>query len=119
MSAKKTSVMLAGGWPGPFRRTVKSDKGESRVLTFEPGQVVELSSEELEAVRDDVGKSLHIAAYEKDAKPVAKPDRKATEAFVEETAKMREKEAAKDEAAADTSTAKPASARKDIEKKDK
>jgi hypothetical protein len=97
----KTSVILPKGRPD-FRRTmrdengtpIKDDAGNERVLKFSGGQVVELTAEELEAVRDDIGPALQIAKIDKEEKPVPKPDGEATRKFVEETRKMRQKEAA-------------------------
>lgn len=142
----KTAVMLKGGWPGSFRRTirdeegqpVKDDTGAERVLEFGKGQIRELSADELEAVRDDIGKSLVIAKVEKDDKPVPKPDSDATRKFVEDTRKRKEAEA-KERAAAEKAerqraaaeaqraaakppkpaTLAPASARGDLEHKTK
>ena len=131
---KKTSVMLARGWPGEFRRTVRDSEGNAlndeagnpRILSFSPGQPVELAADELEAVRDDVGKSLHIAKLD-EGKPVAKPDSDATAKFVEETRKLREQEASESgkrpkrttEPAKTSSTAQSAPSHKDLEHKAK
>lgn len=138
MTTKKTTVILPSGWPGgQFRRTmrtttvdkagrqivsvVKDDNGNDRVLNFQAGKAVELSAEELEAVRGDVGPVLHIAKVVDTSKPeniVAKPDSIATKAFVEETAKLRSKEAAKIEKLEAKAAVSPApSARKDLENK--
>jgi hypothetical protein len=91
------TVILGRGWAGQFRRTVrdkdgnvlKDEAGADRVLTFNPGEVRELSGDELEAVRDDIGKALHIAKTDEQSQPVAKPDAEATAKFVEETKNLR------------------------------
>lgn len=103
---KKTAVVLPSGWPGEWKRTmrvedangnvvpVKDDAGNDRVLRFSPGQPVELDADELEAVRDDVGKTIRIAKAEtlKDGTLVGKMDDEATNKFVEETKKQRQQE---------------------------
>lgn len=52
-------VMLRGGWPGTFRRTVRDGKGRAvKQLVFELGQVVDLSKADMAAVAYDIGKAL-------------------------------------------------------------
>lgn len=96
----KTTVILPT--PGQFRRTVRKDgvpvldeSGNPRVLVFNSRQGVELTSEELEAVRDDIGNVLHIAkkVEEKGDKTAFKIDHEATRKFKEETGKRRAAEA--------------------------
>lgn len=123
----KTSVILPAG-RGEFHRTIRKDgepvldkDGKPRVLTFQPGQPVELTPEELEAVRDDIGPALHIAKLDDEAKPVAKADGEATAKFVQATKDLRAKAAADKAAAAKKATKAPAAehAAKDHETKGK
>lgn len=54
-------VMLKKGWPGTFTRTIKTKvKGRESVdrKTFRPGEPIDLSPAEIEAVRSDIGVSL-------------------------------------------------------------
>lgn len=98
--SKALSVILPKGRPA-FRRTMrdaegkplKDDRGSERVLNFAPGHVVDLSAEEVEAVRDDIGPALQIAKLDEKEKPAPKPDGEATRKFQEETQKLREKQA--------------------------
>ena len=53
--------MLKKGWPGTFSRTIKTkNKGREVVerKTFKPGEPVDLSPAEIEAVRSDIGVCL-------------------------------------------------------------
>jgi hypothetical protein len=100
-----TAVMLARG--ESFRRVLREEDGKpkldkaggERVLTFSKGQPLELDSEGLEAVRDDIVKgALVIAKTEvikgKDGKPdtlAGKSDREATAKFVDESRRLAEK----------------------------
>lgn len=53
-------VMLRKDWPTKFRRSIRDNKGKltGRVLGFEPGETVSLTSKEIEAVQSDIGVSL-------------------------------------------------------------
>lgn len=101
----KTSVMLPAGRAN-FRRVVRDQNGKAlldkggneRVLLFSPGQAVELTEEELEAVRDDIGTTLYIAKEVDKDKPVARPDGEASRKFAEETKKLRAEQQAKRDA---------------------
>ena len=128
---KKTSVVLSSGWPGSFHRTMRDQQGNTvndeagnpRVLTFTPGAPVELTADELESVRDDVGKALHFAKLDS-GKPSPKLDREATDKFVKETAELRERQKADkpEKPAAPAKEFKPAPLaqhKSDFEKKDK
>ena len=120
--SKKTGVMLPTR--GQFRRTVRKDgkpvlddAGNPRVLTFSSGQPVELTAEELEAVRDDIGNVLRIVKME-GGKPTPKVDGKATALFQKETADMRARGAEKSKPAPKPPPA-PTFHKSDFEKKDK
>lgn len=125
---KKVSVILPPG-RAQFRRVIRGEDGKAlldkggaeRVLLFNPGQVVELTAEEVEAVRDDIGNTLYIAKADKDAKPVAKPDGNATRKFAEETKELRAMQQAERNAAKVNPEPKPPvvhhAAKKDLEKK--
>lgn len=52
-------VMLRRDWNGNFKRTVKPLMGgESRRLEFAPGEVIEITPEEVPAIMNDLGKAL-------------------------------------------------------------
>jgi len=51
-------VMLRRTWPGNFRRTIQTGKGESKQIVFTPGEPVELTKKEIEAIGADLGVSL-------------------------------------------------------------
>lgn len=52
-------VMLRRDWNGTFKRTVKPLLGgESRRLEFSPGEVIEITPEEVPAIMNDLGKAL-------------------------------------------------------------
>jgi hypothetical protein len=118
MSKKMTLVLRPGH--EQFRRTVRrdgepvlDDNGEPRVLTFQAGQPLELTAEEVEAVKDDVGVALFVAKPD-DGKPSLKIDREATDQFV----KQRDEQKAKATAKAEKVESKAAPA-KDLETKAK
>ena len=124
MSAKKISVMIPRGGM-TFRRTVRKegkpvldDAGNPRVLVFNPGEPLELSGDEIESVRDDIGNVLHIAKPV-EGKPAVKVDGKATAEFVAATKEAREKAAAKEFAKEATPVVPPPAKAKDIEHKGK
>lgn len=79
------------------------EDGKPRVLTFRGGEVVELTPEEVEAVRTDIGPALKLAAVktikgdgDKPSQTIAlaKVDTEATERFVEQTQKLAERRTA-------------------------
>lgn len=104
---KKLTVMLPGPRGAAFHRSVRKDGEVVRVLTFNAGHGVELTAEEVEAVRDDIGNVLHIAK-EIEGKPAVKPDAAATAAFVKETADLKAKSAAKADKVKAAAEVKPA-----------
>lgn len=65
-------VMLKTNWPGKFRRTIttgKKGKEVKRLLEFTPGEPVELSAAEVEALRSDIGPALQPVEFDEKARP--------------------------------------------------
>jgi hypothetical protein len=62
-------VMLAPEWQNKFRRTLQLGKGRSRVMEFEPGVPVELSANEIDLLKSDIGKALHPVMRSASGKP--------------------------------------------------
>lgn len=65
-------VMLKTNWPGKFRRTIttgKKGKEVKRLLEFTPGEPVELSAAEVEALRTDIGPALQPVEFDEKARP--------------------------------------------------
>ena len=65
-------VMLKKNWPGNFRRTIKvgkKGKETEKVLEFTPGEPVELTAQEVEALRSDIGVSLQPVEFDEKARP--------------------------------------------------
>lgn len=65
-------VMLKKNWPGNFRRTItigKKGKETKKVLEFSPGVPVELTAQEVEAVRADIGIALQPIEFDEKARP--------------------------------------------------
>lgn len=58
-------LMLKRDWPSTFRRTVASGK-KTQVLTFAPGEPVEVDARQIEALRPDIG--VCLVPVERDAK---------------------------------------------------
>lgn len=71
-------LMLVGSWPGNFRRAIRDNAGEVvRIIEFSPGEVYDLTDEELEAVRNEVGVCLFPVEIDKRRgrhRPVSDPD---------------------------------------------
>ena len=66
-------VILKPRWPGIFRRNVRDEAGEViERLEFHPHKPVELTDEQFEAVRGDIGNALMIVNDK------GKPDKKET-----------------------------------------
>jgi len=66
-------VMLKPRWPGTFHRNVRDDAGEVvERLSFVKGKRVELTDEQFEAVRGDIGHALMVVNED------GKPDKKET-----------------------------------------
>lgn len=52
-------LMLRQDWPGEFKRVVRTPKGDvKKVLTFKPGEPVELKGAALAAVQRAIGSAL-------------------------------------------------------------
>lgn len=65
-------VMLKKNWPGNFRRTIttgKKGKETKRVLEFTPGEPVELTPAEVDALRSDIGVALQPVEFDEKARP--------------------------------------------------
>jgi len=106
----KTYLMLPQNWGGEFRRTIRDEDGKpvqengaDRVLKFQPGKPIEVSAEDLETIRSDVGTALHFAKVEtrkgeKGTEEVlgSKIDGEATRKFVEETKRQVEEQKKRD-----------------------
>ena len=66
-------VMLKPRWPGAFHRNVRDENGDIiECLVFVNNERVELTDEQFEAVRGDIGHALMIVSED------GKPDRKGT-----------------------------------------
>jgi len=66
-------VILKTRWPGIFRRNVRDEAGEVvERLEFHPNKRVELTDEQFEAVRGDIGHALMVVNED------GKPDKKET-----------------------------------------
>ena len=65
-------VMLKRNWPGNFRRTItigKKGKETKKVLEFSPGVPVELTAQEVDALRSDIGPALQPIEFDEKARP--------------------------------------------------
>jgi hypothetical protein len=65
-------VMLKKNWPGKFRRTIttrKKGKEVRRQLKFTPGEPVELTAAEVDALRSDIGPALQPVEFDEKARP--------------------------------------------------
>lgn len=65
-------VMLRRDWPRSFRRTVcetKRGKLVDRVIEFDPGVPVDLTANEVESLRSDIGVSLMPVELDEKARP--------------------------------------------------
>ena len=51
-------VMLKKNWNGNFRRTIHRATSAERVLTFTPGEVVEIEPNDVDQIANDLGKAL-------------------------------------------------------------
>lgn len=63
-------VMARRDWQGVFKRAVRDKDGEVVLwLEFEPGLPLDLSAEEFELVRDDIGRALQIVTPDERGRP--------------------------------------------------
>lgn len=54
-------LLLRGQWPGQFHRVIRNEQGEAiRTVEFSKDEPVEVSEEELELFRDDIGPALWL-----------------------------------------------------------
>lgn len=67
-ASDKHEVMLKPNWPGGFRRTIKVGD-ESKVLEFAPGEPVEVTAEELKALKADIGVSIFEIERDEKGRP--------------------------------------------------
>ena len=76
-------VMLKRDWPNTFRRTVRTGK-TPQVLTFKPGEPVELNAKQIEALKADIGVCLMPVERDAKGKPRLITDEVDVEAETEE-----------------------------------
>jgi hypothetical protein len=63
------TVRCVKSWPGPFHRTIAGERRQ-----FIPGEPVDLTAQEFEAVKSDIGRSLELlgespVVHEADVEP--------------------------------------------------
>lgn len=63
-------VMLKRNWPSHFRRTLRAPDGSvSRVLEFAPGEMHDVTAEELAQLADDLGAALQPCQADDKGRP--------------------------------------------------
>lgn len=64
----KREIMLKPNWPGSFRRTVGTGE-QAKVLNFKAGEPVEVTADELKALKGDLGVALFEIERDEKGRP--------------------------------------------------
>lgn len=64
-------VMLKRNWPGVFRRTIETRKGEPETLEFKPGVPVNLTARQVKLLTKEIGTAIFPVEMDPKERPKA------------------------------------------------
>lgn len=64
-------VMLKRNWPGVFRRTIETRKGEPETLEFKPGVPVNLTAKQVKLLTKEIGTAIFPVEMDPKERPKA------------------------------------------------